>query len=302
MKYTYKSSGKVRDIYESEDGKKIILVASDRVSAFDRRLGVEIPGKGEILTAISAFWCNWMKHNNAFFCSNVDNPPLLNPFGRLDEPEFNTPEFIGRCTKMEKLKMFPIECIVRGHMFGSLWTAYQQGQYVFCGKTLPRGLKQGDELEPIFTPTTKAPEGQHDENITFDQMVEILHASGYGREIAEEIRANCLDLYKQAYQYALERRLVLADTKFELGMDQYGRVAFGDELLTPDSSRYWYLDDLRKGKIVSCDKQPIRDYLAAEKARGNTDPQLPPEIIHLTACRYANLLERLTGYYWDKND
>lgn len=286
-------------MYESTDSTKLILCATDRVSAFDKILNAEIPGKGKYLTALSAFWSIWAEsegYDTAYCCCNVDTIPLINPYGKLDDPEFNTKELAGRCTKMEKLKMFPIECIVRGRMYGSLWTAYQQGQYVFCGETLPRGLKKGDELEPIFTPTTKAPQGQHDENITFDEFANILCAEGHSADTAETVRELCINLYKDAYQYVAQRGLILMDTKFELGVDRYGTIRFGDELLTPDSSRYMYetKDVSGRKKFKSMDKQIIRDFIAEQKALGIEHPELTPEIIEATARAYAALIERLT--------
>lgn len=297
--YKLKFSGKVRDVYESTDSTKLILCATDRVSAFDKILNAEIPGKGKYLTALSAFWSIWAEsegYDTAYCCCNVDTIPLINPYGKLDDPEFNTKELAGRCTKMEKLKMFPIECIVRGRMYGSLWTAYQQGQYVFCGETLPRGLKKGDELEPIFTPTTKAPQGQHDENITFDEFANILCAEGHSADTAETVRELCINLYKDAYQYVAQRGLILMDTKFELGVDRYGTIRFGDELLTPDSSRYMYetKDVSGRKKFKSMDKQIIRDFIAEQKTLGIEHPELTPEIIEATARAYAALIERLT--------
>ncbi|MBQ1373571.1 phosphoribosylaminoimidazolesuccinocarboxamide synthase [Candidatus Saccharibacteria bacterium] len=286
-------------MYESTDSTKLILCATDRVSAFDKILNAEIPGKGKYLTALSAFWSIWAEsegYDTAYCCCNVDTIPLINPYGKLDDPEFNTKELAGRCTKMEKLKMFPIECIVRGRMYGSLWTAYQQGQYVFCGETLPRGLKKGDELEPIFTPTTKAPQGQHDENITFDEFANILCAEGHSADTAETVRELCINLYKDAYQYVAQRGLILMDTKFELGVDRYGTIRFGDELLTPDSSRYMYetKDVSGRKKFKSMDKQIIRDFIAEQKTLGIEHPELTPEIIEATARAYAALIERLT--------
>lgn len=304
--YLFKYSGKVRDIYECEENNTIVAVASDRVSAFDKELSVTIPDKGRILTALSAYWSLLAEDADegdfytAYLSSNASNPPCLNPLSDFDSPDFNTEHFAGRCTEMMRLKMFPIECIVRGHIFGSLWKEYNQGKREFDGIQLPDGLKEGDKLpEPIFTPTTKAPKGQHDENITFEQMFDILLKEGYNFDVAYKIRRRCLGLYKFAYKYAADRLLVLADTKFELGVDADGAILFGDELLTPDSSRYWDKTTFVPGfKIESFDKQIIRDFLAAEKARGVETPQLTPEIIERTRTRYIDLFERITGYKW----
>ncbi len=301
MKYDLRFSGKVRNVYESEDGTKLILCATDRVSAFDKILKAVIPGKGKYLTAISAFWSVWAEskgYDTAYYCCNEDSIALINPFGEFDNPAFNTEEFVGRCTVVESLKMFPVECIVRGHIYGSLWTAYQKGARVFCGIRLPDGLSEGDRLpEPIFTPTTKAPQGQHDENITFDKFVEILCAEGYSADMAETVRELCINLYKDAYQYVAQRGLILMDTKFELGVDRYGTIKFGDELLTPDSSRYMYeIKDVSGRKFKSLDKQIIRDYIAGQKIIGIEHPELTSEVIEATALAYADLTERLTGY------
>lgn len=307
--YLFKYSGKVRDIYECEENNTIVAVASDRVSAFDKELAVTIPDKGRILTALSAYWSLLAEdadddyyYCTAYLSSNASNPPYL-PLDNFDSSDFNTEHFAGRCTEMERLEMFPIECIVRGHIFGSLWKEYKQGKREFCGIQLPDGLKEGDKLPepigPIFTPTTKAPKGQHDENITFEQMTDILCKEGYDESVAEEIRSLCLGLYKFAYKYAADRLLILADTKFELGVDENGVICFGDELLTPDSSRYWDKTTFVPGfKIESFDKQIIRDFLAAEKARGVENPKLTPEVIERTRIKYIDLFERITGYKW----
>ncbi len=307
LKYDLRFSGKVRNVYESEDGTKLILCATDRVSAFDKILKAVIPGKGKYLTAISAFWSVWAEskgYDTAYYCCNVDTIPLINPYGKLDDPEFNTKEFAGRCTKMEKLRMFPVECIVRGHIYGSLWKEYQKGAREFCGVHLPEGLNEGDKFlnegdkshEPIFTPTTKAPQGQHDENITFDEFADILRAEGHSADTAETVRELCLGLYKDAYKYVAQCGLILMDTKFELGVDRYGTIRFGDELLTPDSSRYMYKTKDASGREMfkSLDKQIIRDFIAEQKALGTEHPELVPEVIEATARAYAALIERLT--------
>ena len=307
-KYKLIKSGKVRDIYQ-EGGKNsnIIVVASDRVSAFDKKLGIEIPGKGKILTAISAFWSVLAEDGEqdigmtAYLSSNVDCLDVIHPNGHFNEPEFDTPEFSGRATKMTKLKMFPVECIVRGHISGSAWTLYERGEREICGVRLPEGLRNGDKLpEPIFTPTNKAPEGIHDENITFNKMLEILVVSGMGDYyVARQIRDFCLKLYDFGYRYAAERGLILADTKFELGLDEYQNIIFGDEIFTPDSSRYWDAASFAPGREQkSYDKQIIRDYLASAKARGEENPQIPAEILEQTSLRYKELFKRLTGKPW----
>ena len=306
-KYRLINSGKVRDIYQGKNKSNIVVVASDRVSAFDKKLGIEIPDKGKILTAISAFWSVLVEDKKqnigmtAYLSSNADCLDCIHPHGYLSEPEFNTPEFNGRATKMTKLTMFPIECIVRGHISGSAWKLYEQGERVICDVKLLEGLQNGSKLsEPIFTPTSKAPEGEHDENITFDEMIEIIVANAMGDYYtARRIRDFCLGLYDCGYRYAAERGLILADTKFELGLDKYQNIVFGDEILTPVSSRYWDAASFAPGREQkSFDKQVIRDYLASAKARGEKNPQIPAEIIDETGRRYKELFKRLTGESW----
>ena len=306
-KYRLINSGKVRDIYQGKNKSNIVVVASDRVSAFDKKLGIEIPDKGKILTAISAFWSVLVedKEQNigmtAYLSSNADCLDCIHPHGHFSEPEFDVPEFDGRVTKMTKLKMFPIECIVRGHISGSAWKLYERGKHEICGVKLPEGLQNGSKFQkPIFTPTSKAPEGEHDENITFDEMIEIIVANAMGDYYtARRIRDFCLGLYDFGYRYAAERGLILADTKFELGLDEDQNIVFGDEILTPDSSRYWDAASFAPGREQkSFDKQIIRDYLASARARGEKNPQIPAEILEQTSWQYKELFKKLTGKPW----
>lgn len=304
------------------------MVATDRVSAFDQKLGIEIPDKGKILNAISAeFAC--LAEDEWGFCtaySYADVPDV--PYHRsvnlclLDEFDGakiigNAQELSERFTFMSNLRMFPVECIVRGYLFGSLWELYKQGEREMCGVRLPDGLVKGSKLpEPIFTPTTKAPEGEHDKNITLEEMASIIkeadmvtvantnHGTIDYLSTAITIRDLCLNLYKKASEYAYERGLIIADTKFELGLTTYKYkdcIYFGDEILTPDSSRFWDAAAWAPGEEPkSYDKQIIRDYLAKAKARGEENLSLPAEIIEKTRQRYIELYEKLTGKFWPR--
>ena len=304
--YQHVSSGKVREIYENKEDNTLLLVATDRVSAFDQVLGIEIPDKGKILTAISAeiaARADRMGLTTAYYCSNAPRPNVVNPWGSIEEFEHASAEAIltaaelqGRVTIMEKLDMLPVECIVRGHISGSAWKLYEQGAREICGVSLPDGLKNGDRLpEPIFTPTTKAAAGQHDENITFEEMCKLVGDS----YIAEEARKACLDLFAVAHDFFYQEGVILADTKFELGHTKRGWLAFGDEILTPDSSRYWDAETFVPGEEpLSYDKQIIRNYLAGCKARGETDLTIPDEILAQTRQRYISLYEKITSCPW----
>ena len=271
-------SGKVRDLYESEDAKLshlILVVASDRVSAFDHVLEPEIPNKGKHLTTLTNWW-----------------------FDRLDvanhvshEVEVPT-EVIGRATIAKKLEMFPIECVVRGYISGSGWKEYQSTGEV-CGVKLPEGLTFGAKLpEPIFTPAFKAELGEHDENITFERTVELV-----GAENAERLRDLSLAIFKRASELAEKAGLILADTKFEFGIDPAtGQTTLGDEVLTPDSSRFWSASAWQSGERKdSFDKQIVRNWLADNWNQVGVPPRLPDEIVSQTAGKYAELVERLTS-------
>ncbi len=275
--------GKVRDIYEVDD--MLLIVATDRISAFDVVLPNPVPDKGKILTQISLFWFDMLSDivPNHIVASNVkDFPQILQPFA--DQLE-------DRSMLCQKASPLPIECIVRGYITGSGWKDYQKTGQV-CGIKLPEGLRESDKLpEPIFTPSTKADVGQHDENISFKD------ASGsIGEDMAEKARDISLALYNRAAEYALNRGVIIADTKFELGIYDDDLILI-DEVLTPDSSRFWPADSYEPGKSQpSFDKQFVRDYLETldwdKKAPG---PELPEEIIEKTRDRYIEAYEKLTG-------
>ena len=283
--YTPVSSGKVREIYD--DGDTLIMVASDRISAFDIILNNQITDKGRILTGMSRFWFDLTKDIIPNHMISVDT---------ADMPEFfRTEWFAGRSMKCRKLKMLPIECIVRGYITGSGWANYQKDGTV-CGIKLPAGLKECEKLpEPLYTPSTKAELGDHDENISFERSAEVLEAKfpGRGREYAEKIRDASIMLYKTCADYALSRGIIIADTKFEFGLDEDGNVVIGDEMLTPDSSRFWPLKGYEAGKSQpSYDKQFVRDWLKANPDSGYT---LPQDVIDRTIEKYKEAYELLTG-------
>jgi phosphoribosylaminoimidazole-succinocarboxamide synthase len=270
-------SGKVRDLYESADpslSHLILVVASDRVSAFDHVLEPAIPGKGTHLTSLTNWW-----------------------FDRLDVPnhvshEVEIPaEVAGRATIAKKLEMFPVECVVRGYISGSGWKEYQTTGEV-CGVKLPEGLTFGGKLpEPIFTPAYKAPMGEHDENITFERVVELI-----GPDDAAALRDLSIKIFKQASELAEKAGLILADTKFEFGIDPAtGEIVLGDEVLTPDSSRFWSRAAWERGeRKESFDKQIVRNWLADNWDQTGEPPVIPADIVNQTAAKYAELVERLT--------
>ena len=271
-------SGKVRDLYESEDPKLnhlILVVASDRVSAFDHVLEPAIPNKGKYLTTLTNWW-----------------------FDRLDVPNHTSNEIAvpaevaGRGTIAKKLEMFPIECVVRGYISGSGWKEYEANGTV-CGIKLPEGLHFGGKLpEPIFTPAYKAPMGEHDENITFERVVEII-----GVENAHALRDLSIKVFNRASELAEQAGLILADTKFEFGIDPAtGEITLGDEVLTPDSSRFWSKAAWQRGERKdSFDKQIVRNWLADNWDQTGTPPALPEPIVVQTSAKYAELVERLTN-------
>ncbi|GAA4167480.1 phosphoribosylaminoimidazolesuccinocarboxamide synthase [Gryllotalpicola koreensis] len=285
--WTHVYSGKVRDLYVPEgttdaDAPELLVVASDRVSAFDFVLSPGIPRKGELLTTLSNWW----------FAQLSDVPNHLVPGGEARIPA----EAAGRAMIVKPLEMFPIECVVRGFITGSGWAEYQETQAV-TGIPLPAGLRNGDRLpEPIFTPAWKAPQGEHDENISFDRMVDIV-----GEEAAVALRELSLKVYSEAAATTEAKGLIIADTKFEFGQDAgSGEITLGDEVLTSDSSRYWDLAAWNAGatpeeRMASFDKQIVRDWLAANWDRQGTPPELPPVIVAQTAARYGELIERLTA-------
>ena len=271
-------SGKVRELYEPTDSAfshLVLIVASDRVSAFDHIHTPEIPGKGENLTKVTNWWFDQLgvaNHRSA---------------------ELEVPEAVaGRAMIAKKLEMFPVECVVRGYLSGSGWSEYQATGSV-CGIELPAGLSNGERLpHPIFTPAYKAPQGEHDENISFEQTIELV-----GRKVAEELQDLSVSLFVKASQLASRRGLILADTKFEFGLDPRTNViTLGDEVLTPDSSRYWDRELWEQGvRDQSFDKQIVRNWLSENWDRVSTPPALPADIVTQTAAKYEELAQRLTA-------
>jgi phosphoribosylaminoimidazole-succinocarboxamide synthase len=271
--WTHLASGKVREIYAPADSadNKLLIVASDRISAFDFLLNPPISGKGAVLTQLSRWWFDQLEVSNH----------LLNEQG--PEPE--------RSMVVRKLDMYPIECVVRGALTGSGFHEYQQTGEV-CGIALPSLLEDGDLLdEPIYTPAWKAPHGEHDENITFDQTVELV-----GSTVAEQLRSASLKAFTRAREVAAEHGLILADTKFEFGADPHtGELVLGDEVLTSDSSRYWDPEVYQAGRIESFDKQIVRNWLLDNWDQTSVPPELPAEVVDRTIDRYRELYSRLTG-------
>lgn len=277
--------GKVREVYDN--GDSIIMVATDRISAFDHILKNRITDKGAILTQMSKFWFDLTEDIVPNHMLSVDVK---------DMPEFFQQEqYDGNSMKCQKLEMLPIECIVRGYITGSGWESYKENGTV-CGIKLPEGLVESDKLpEAIYTPSTKAEYGDHDENISFEQSVEVLEKvyPGKGLEYATKIKDYTLAIYKKCADYALTKGIIIADTKFEFGLDENGEVVFGDEVLTPDSSRFWPVEGYEPGKSQpSFDKQFVRDWL---KANPDSDYLLPDDIIEKTIDKYKEAFELLTG-------
>lgn len=279
--YQHLSGGKVREIYEV-DAETLLMVASDRISAFDYSLQPAIPDKGRILTATSMFF---------FDLLGVPNH-LAGPIDDERVPQ----EVLGRAMVVKKLKMVPFECVARGYLTGSGKKEYDARGSV-CGVKLPEGLKEASELpEPIFTPATKAEQGDHDENVTFEHMAGVI-----GADLAGELRELTLRVYRTAADYAREHGIILADTKLEFGIDADGRVVLADEVLTPDSSRYWPADGYEAGKAQpSFDKQYVRNWLTGPKAdwgpaSGTQPPELPGSVVEATRDRYIEAYERLSG-------
>jgi phosphoribosylaminoimidazole-succinocarboxamide synthase len=272
--------GKVRDIYDL--GERLLLVSTDRLSAFDWVLPTGIPDKGRLLTQIAAFWFGQLGEPNHLITTNVEEMDL--------PPGADRHMLAGRSTLCRKTEVVPIECVVRGYLAGSGWQEYQRSGTV-CGIRLPAGLTESARLpEPIFTPSTKATSG-HDENISFEQMVELV-----GPQVSEELRRRSLQIFRRGAEYALERGIIIADTKFEWG--QLGdKIILIDEVLTPDSSRFWPADQYAPGRgQPSFDKQFVRDWLSASGWDKNSPPPaLPDEIVAKTRAKYVEAYERLTG-------
>ena len=276
--------GKVRDIY-AIDAEHMLIVTTDRLSAFDVVLPNPIPGKGRVLTQISRFWFERTSHI-------IPNHLTAVPLERVVPDAAERALIADRSMVVKRLRALPIEAVVRGYLIGSGWKDYQHTGMV-CGISLPLGLQQADRLpEPIFTPATKAEMGEHDENISYDKVV-----AAVGRGLAEQVRASALALYSFAAQHALPRGIIIADTKFEFGVDAAGHLTLIDEALTPDSSRFWPMDTYRPGMSPpSFDKQFVRDYLETldwnKRAPG---PALPADLVARTAEKYAEALRRLTS-------
>ncbi len=285
QEYKAFKSGKVREMYDI--GDSIVMVATDRISAFDHILKNKIRTKGAVLTQLSRFWFDFTKDIVPNHLISVDNN---------DMPEFfRQPEFIGNSMKCKKLTMLPMECIVRGYITGSGWESYRKTGEI-CGIKLPEGLKESQKLpEPIFTPSTKAEIGDHDENISVEQGANLMERlyPGHGREYAEKLKKYTLAIYKKCADYALTRGIIIADTKFEFGLDEKGNIVLGDEMITPDCSRFWPLKGYEAGKSQpSYDKQFVRDWLTENPA---SDYCLPDEIIDKTIEKYHEAYELLTG-------
>ncbi len=276
------SRGKVRDVYATDGA--LVLVATDRISAFDCVLSPGVPGRGVILTRLSSFWFER-------FAAEVPHHLLATELERFPAPFRDHPELAGRSVLARRLRPIPVECVARGYLAGSGWQEYRSSGRV-CGIPLPAGLEESAPLPaPIFTPATKATSG-HDENIDFDRMAGLV-----GAETAETLRAVTLDLYRRAADHAAERGIIIADTKLEFGFADDGSIVWMDEAFTPDSSRFWPADGYRPGgPQPSFDKQYVRDWLLASGwDREPPAPELPPEVVEGTLERYREAFRRLTG-------
>lgn len=275
--------GKVRDSYAVGDDK-LLIVASDRISAFDVILGDPIPKKGKILTALTDFWFKELSDIVPNHLTGVD-PESVVSADEIDQVK-------GRAVVAKRLKPILVECVARGYLAGSGWKEYQENGTV-CGVKLPAGLKQSDKLpEPIFTPAAKAEAGHHDENVTYEQVVELV-----GEDIAKQIRDYTIALYKKAADYAATKGIIICDTKFEFGLDENGTVVLMDEVLTPDSSRFWPADEYKPGQSEpSFDKQFIRDWLETQPWNKKAPaPKVPTDVLAKTSEKYEEALIRLTG-------
>ncbi|WP_348726611.1 phosphoribosylaminoimidazolesuccinocarboxamide synthase [uncultured Mycolicibacterium sp.] len=283
--YQHLASGKVRELYRIDDGH-LLFVASDRISAYDHILDSEIPDKGRILTAMSVF-----------FFDLVDSPNHL--AGPPDDERIPA-DVLGRALVVEQLEMLPVEAVARGYLTGSGLIDYQNTGAV-CGIALPAGLTEASRFaEPLFTPASKAEFGQHDENITFDDVV-----AAIGAERAAEVRDRTLHTYTQGAEHALTKGIIVADTKFEFGVDAHGELKLADEVFTPDSSRYWRADDYTEGQVQqSFDKQFVRNWLTGaesgwDRHGDQPPPPLPPDIVAATRARYIEAYERISGLRFD---
>ena len=282
--------GKVREIYDN--GDSLIMVATDRISCFDVILKNIVTKKGTVLTQMSKFWFDMTEDILPNHMISVDVK---------DMPEFFQQEkFDGNSMMCKKLEMLPVECIVRGYITGSGWASYKENGTV-CGIKLPEGLQESEKLpEPIYTPSTKAEVGDHDENISYERSIEVLEKAfpGKGEYYATKIKDCTITLYKKCAEYALSKGIIIADTKFEFGLDEDGNVVIGDEMLTPDSSRFWPLEGYKPGQgQPSFDKQFVRDWL---KANPDNDLLLPDEVVTKTVDKYKEAYELLTGTPFSK--
>ena len=283
--YTPVKEGKVRELYDADDS--LIMVATDRISAFDHILQNDIVDKGVVLTQMSKFWFDFTSDvvPNHMISTDVNDMPEF----------FRNEKFEGRSMMCRKLEMLPLECIVRGYITGSGWASYQETGEV-CGIKLPEGLQQSQQLpEPIVTPSTKAEIGDHDENISYEKSIEVLERDypGHGEEYAAKVRDLTIAVYKKCADYAREHGIIIADTKFEFGLDENGEIVLADEVLTPDSSRFWPLEGYEVGKSQpSYDKQFVRDWL---KANPDSDYKLPQDVIDKTIAKYKEAYTLLTG-------
>ena len=283
--YRHLASGKVRELYEVDD-EHLLFVASDRISAFDYVLAPQIPDKGRILTAMSVFFFDLIDADN-----HLAGPP---DDGRIPG------EVLGRALVVRRLDMLPVECVARGYLTGSGLLDYEKTG-TLCGIALPSGLVEASRFdEPLFTPATKAELGQHDENISFDAAVELV-----GAERAEAARELTLQIYRRGADHALRNGIIIADTKFEFGVDEHGSLVLADEVFTPDSSRYWPADEYRPGVPQhSFDKQFVRNWLTGpesgwDRSSGDTPPPLPPDVVDATRARYIEAYERISGLRFD---
>ena len=275
------SSGKVREIYEVDDDK-LMMVVSDRISAFDVILPTPVKDKGKVLNRISEFWFDYVK-------DIIPNHIITTKFEEFPT-EFQKEEFRDRSMLVRKLKMLPIECIVRGYITGSGWKSYQENGIV-CGIELPKELRESEKLpEPIFTPSTKAAEG-HDMNISFEETCNII-----GKDLAEKVKKKTIEIYKKCADYARTKGIIIADTKFEFGLDENGELVLGDEVLTPDSSRFWPADDYEVGRSQkSFDKQYMRDWLKQNHWDAEHPTPIPEDVVETTRAKYIEAFERITG-------
>ncbi len=283
--------GKVREVYEVDE-RTLLLVASDRVSAFDVVMGEAVPHKGAVLTQMSAFWFDRLRSVMPHHCLTADVAQIVS---RVPALASHQGELQGRAMLTRRAAPVPFECVVRGYISGSAWAEYKQSG-TLAGEPMPKGLVESAQLDPpIFSPATKAEQG-HDENVTFDHVV-----NGLGRRTAERLRSASLALYEAGRDYAAKGGIIIADTKFEFGTTPDGALIVIDEILTPDSSRFWPADRYQVGRTQpSFDKQPLRNYLADLKKQGKWNgeappPPLPPEVVNATSERYRDAYRRITG-------